>query len=110
MKLPVTLNEPPNIFDAEMVHRDLETHKDLWQKAFYINEQVGIFGQPDCEVYAINYYLVAVAGMEERLVQLTLGWKPGKLEWQDHSNAKFNPPADSPLHKNGNVLKVTWVI
>jgi hypothetical protein len=110
MKLPVTLNEPPNIFDAEMIHQDLKAHKELWLHVFYTTDEIGVFGQPACTVRAIKYYLVTFPAMEEQLVQMAANWKPGRLEWWDHGNTRYDLPISLLPNPNANVLRVTWVI
>ena len=52
----MVINNPPNIFNAEAVYRDLEDNRDLWEHAAYIYQTVGIYDQADCEVKNINYY------------------------------------------------------
>ena len=82
MKSPLLLiNNPPNVFDPVIVHRDLEDNKSLWKHAAYIRQTAGIFGQEGLEATSIHYYLVVVPGTEERLIEMAARWKPGKVQW-----------------------------
>jgi hypothetical protein len=111
MKLPVLLNEPPNFFDLNRVHQDLEEHKDLWVSVTYMHHHNGTFGDPDSQVKSTHYYLIPEPGKENQLIQLAVCWEPGKLEWAKASGRKvaglpFQRVSNRPLKS----LKVTWVV
>jgi hypothetical protein len=111
MNTPMVINNPPNIFNAESVHRDLEDNRDLWEHAFYIYQTVGVYGQADCEVENINYYLLVAPGMEAQLINLVSRWKPGKAEWASMEERKrFDVLNTKPSLQKPKTLKVTWVV
>jgi hypothetical protein len=111
MKLPIVLNEPPNIFDAEIVHQGLNENLELWNRVVYVYQTVGVYGTEGCEVDHINYYLLANPGMEDRLIDLASRWKPGRLEWVSWEESRgfgiFR--TEQPIHKQ-KILKVIWVV
>jgi len=111
MKLPIVINEPPNIFDPEIVHHDLDENPDLWSRVVYVYQTVGIHGLDGVEVDHINYYLLANPGMEDRLIEIACRWTPGRLEWVDwEESSRFGIfRTDRPIHKQ-KILKVIWVV
>ena len=110
MKLPVLLNKPPNFFDPERVHRGLEDHKELWVSVTYMHHHLGTFGDPESQVKSTHYYLIPEAGMENQLIQLALGWDPGKLEWAKTDGRKIlSFPFQRLSSRTPKILKVTWV-
>ena len=111
MNTPMVINNPPNIFNAEAVYRDLEDNRDLWEHAAYIYQTVGIYGQADCEVKNINYYLLAIHGMEAQLINLVSRWKPSKVEWASMEESKrFDVLKTKHSLQKPKILKVTWVV
>jgi hypothetical protein len=111
MNTPMVINNPPNIFNAEAVYRDLEDNQDLWEHAAYIYQTVGIYGQADCEVKNINYYLLVVHGMEAQLINLVSRWKPGKVEWASMEESKRFAVLKTKLSlQKSKILKITWVV
>ena len=110
MTTPIILNDPPNTFNAEIVHRDLEDNKIFWSDVTYQHQKFGIYGRADLEVNATHYYLVAAPGMENQLIQLAACWKPGKVEWVDlEEKKKISLFKARHSFRNPKVLKVTWV-
>jgi len=111
MKLPIVLNEPPNIFDPEIVHQGLNENLDLWSRVVYVYQTVGILGAEDCEVDHINYYLLANPGMEDRLIELASRWNPGRLEWVSwEESRRFGVfRTEKSIHQQ-KILKVIWVV
>ena len=110
MYTPMVINNPPNIFNTEAVHRDLEDNSDLWNHAVYIYQTVGVYGQADCEVENINYYLMVASGMEGQLINLASRWQPGKLEWASLEERKhFDVLKTKVSFQKTKILKVTWV-
>lgn len=112
MKLPVVLNQPPNVFDKKKVHDDLEANQNLWQHVAYFNHMMGVYGLESCDVQGINYYIVAVPDMEHSLIDLAAGWNPGRLEW---SKVESCPPFSihvqgRHLGRRAKVLRVAWVV
>lgn len=112
MKLPMVVNEPPNIFDPEVVHRSLNENRELWVEAVYIYQTVGVYGKENCEVDHINYYLLVAPGMETQLVDLAIRWTPGRLEWVDLQGEGqpfevLQVVRTKHVHR---ILKVVWVV
>ena len=111
MNSPMVVNNPPNSFNPEAVHRDLDDNKDLWEHAAYIYQTVGIYGQTDCEVKNIHYYLLVAPGMEAQLIDLASRWKPGKVERASMEESKrFDVLKTNHSHQKSRILKVTWVV
>jgi hypothetical protein len=111
MKLPVVLNEPPNVFNEQIVHRDLEENRGLWNHVAYIRQIVGVYGLEDCQVNGINYYLVAAPGVDEQLIDLVSSWKPGRVEWASLEEQKRFAMFKAKLSiRPPKILKVTWVV
>lgn len=109
MNLPILINNPPNVFNAEIVHRDLEDNRDFWNHAAYLHQTVGIHGQ-DCQARSTYYYLVVAPGMENQLLQLAARWKPGKVEWANpKERRRFHILKTQHSIRMLKVLKVTWV-
>lgn len=110
MSTPILISCPPNIFNIEAVHRGLADNRDLWSHAAYVYQTIGIYGQADCEVKDIHYYLVVAPGMEDQLINLVSRWKPGKLEWASPEERKrFDALKTEHSLQILKILKVTWV-
>jgi len=111
MKLPIVLNQPPNEFDKERVHQDLEKHTGLWEHAAYFYQIIGAVGLEACDVQGIHYYLVVKPGMEDSLIRLATGWKPGRLEWGRFEECPpFNKGQARHPSRTAKILKVIWVV
>lgn len=110
MNTPILINYPPNVFNAETVHPDLEDNRDLWNHVAYIYQTVGIYGQADCQVEDILYYLVVAPEMEDQLINLASRWRPGKLKWASLEERKrFDVLKTKHTLQKSKILKVTWV-
>jgi hypothetical protein len=111
MRLPIVLNEPPNVFNRREVHKDLEKHRDLWEHTAYFFQIIGAVGLEQCDVQGIHYYVVVKPGMEDRVIELASRWKPGRLEW---AGLEECPPFDQEQTKHpsrtAKVLQVSWVV
>ena len=111
MKLPIVLNEPPNVFNKVKVHKDLEKHRDLWEHAAYFFQIIGAVGLEQCDVQGIHYYVVVKPGMEDRVIELASRWKPGKLEWARLEECPtFDQERTKHPGRTAKVLKVIWVV
>lgn len=110
MTHPIVFNEPPNPFDAERVHRDLKSHRQLWVSVTYMYHRIGNFEEPGEQIKVTEYLLNVQPGQEDRLIQLAAGWNPGILEWATaNMRTVLNIPFKTLSGRMPKILKVKWV-
>jgi hypothetical protein len=74
-------NARQHTFIADLVHQDLDAHRDLWQTALFEEQSSEHHSHPEWSAKQTTCFLVPAQGMDALLMQLVARWYPNVLLW-----------------------------